>query len=531
MEDVTMRIQTRFLGGLMAALLLGVAGSASSAPNATDVRVVNAAEKQDKTTLTSLLQNGAYVGGTQPDGTTALHWAVHWGDLDSADLLMLFGADLNARNDYGTTPLLLACERGNGAMVEKLLAKGANPNLASPVGETPLMHCARTGNVAAVKSLIARNADVNAKDTEEQQTALMWAVAQKHAGAAKALIDAGADIHAKSRGGFTPILFAARVGAVEAADVLLAAKSDVNEVGPGGMTPLILASASGQQDFAIQLLDKGANPNAKDAHGATAMHYAILKGLTSLNGTSRANYSLYLYRPSLTELVKALLKHKADPNARLVTSASLTGVYDAGVRRDSESAAGATPYLLAAAAPDVELMRILKDAGADPTVTTNSKLSAVMVAAGLSRGQDFNDDERRVSAEAVRVAVEHGGDVNAADDQGLTALHGAALNGADATAQFLIEKGAKLDVRDKYQQTPLSVAAGRCLPWIPYGEELCEVIRPTTRDLFLKAGATPLDTPGYFQVPTDYTDAYRINQALRGESVPPQAPGAPTSQK
>ena len=526
-----MRIQSRYLGGLVAALLLGVASSVVSAQNATDTRVVNAAQKQDKTLLTSLLQNGAYVGGTQPDGTTALHWAVNWGDLDSAELLMLFGADLNAKNDYGTTPLLLACEKGNAAMVEKLLAKGANPNVASPVGETPLMHCARTGNVAAVKSLLARKADVNGKDREEQQTALMWAAAQKHADVVKALIDGGADIHAKSRGGFTPMMFAARVGAIEVADVLVAAKSDINEVGPFGMTPLILASASGQSDFAIKVLDKGANANAKDQHGATAMHYAILKGLTSLNGTSRANYSLYLYRPAQKDLVTALLKHKADPNVRLVTSASLTGVYDAGVRRDSESAAGATPYLLAAAAPDAEMMRILKDAGADPTVKTNSGLNAVMVAAGLSRGQDFNDDERRASAEAVKVAFEHGNDVNGVDDQGLTALHGAALNGADATAQYLIEKGAKLDVRDKYQQTPLSVAAGHCLPWIPYGEELCEVIRPTTRDLLLKAGATPLTTAGYFKAPTDYSDAYRVNQALRGESVPPQPPQAPTSQK
>src|ERR1700752_5390805 len=113
MEDVTMRIQSRYLGGLVAALLLGVASSVVSAQNAPHTRVVNAAQKQDKTLLTSLLQNGAYVGGTQPDGTTALHWAVNWGDLDSAELLMLFGADLNAKNDYGTTPLLLACEKGN----------------------------------------------------------------------------------------------------------------------------------------------------------------------------------------------------------------------------------------------------------------------------------------------------------------------------------------------------------------------------------------------------------------------------------
>jgi ankyrin repeat protein len=245
----------------------------------------------------------------------------------------------------------------------------------------------------------------------------MWAVAQKHADVAKALIDGGADIHAKSRGGFTPMMFAARSGATEAVDVLLAAGADVNEVGPGGMTPLVLASASGWEAFAIHLLDKGANPNAKDQHGATAMHYALLKGLTSLNGTSRANYSMYLYRPNLKELVKALLAHKADPNARLMTSASLTGQYDAGVRRDSESAAGATPYILAAASPDAEVMRILKSAGADPKITTNSKLNAVMAAAGLSRGQDFNDDEKRLSLDAVKVAVEHGGEVNAADDQ------------------------------------------------------------------------------------------------------------------
>jgi len=522
-----MRIQARYLHGLLVALLVGVASPASPASVAADLRVVNAAEKQDKTAILSLLQNGAYVGGVQPDGTTALHWAVHWGDLESAGLLALFGADLNAKNDYGATPLSLACETGNAGMVEKLLAAGANPNLAVPSGETPLMLCTRTGSVAAVKSLLARKADVNAKDNEQQQTALMWAVAQKHADAASALIDGGADIHARSRGGFTPMMFAARVGDAASADVLLAAKADVNEVGPGGMTPLVLASASGQEAFAIQLLDKGANPNAKDEAGATALHYAVLKGLTSLNGTSRANYSLYLYRPSLTNLVKALLAHKADPNVQLTASASLTGTADVGVRADSRAATGATPYMLAAASPDAEVMRLLAAAGADPKIATKGGLTAVMVAAGLSRGQDYTEDEKRLSFEAVRVAVEEGVDVNAADDKGLTALHGAALNGVDTVTQLLADKGAKLDVRDKYQQTPLSVATGRCLPWIPYGEELCEVIRPSNRDLLLKLGATPIDAPGYFKVPADYTDAYRINQTLRGESVPPEAPAAP----
>src|SRR4029450_7415361 len=104
-EGVTMRIQAKYLQGAAVALLLGVAAPALSAPSIVDTRLVTAAESQDKTAIQSLLQNGAYVGGTQPDGTTALHWAVHWGDLESAELLMLFGADLTAKNDYGARPL------------------------------------------------------------------------------------------------------------------------------------------------------------------------------------------------------------------------------------------------------------------------------------------------------------------------------------------------------------------------------------------------------------------------------------------
>jgi uncharacterized protein len=277
------------------------------------------------------------------------------------------------------------------------------------------------------------------------------------------------------------------------------------------MTPLILASASGQEEVGTFLLEKGADPNAKDEYGATALHYAVTKGITSLNGVRYANYVAYLFRPSEPKLVEALLKHGANPNVQLEKGPPLGG-------GGSPAAVGATPFLLAAASPDVDVMKMLADAGADPKMPTKTGLTPLMVAAGLARGQDFTEDEKAMSLKAVQLAFELGNDVTAANEDGLTALHGAAANGADAVVQFLVSKDAKLDVRDKYQQTPLSIAAVERLPWIPYGEELGEIIQPSTRDLLLKLGATPLTAPGYFQPPSEENEAYRINRAQRGQA-------------
>ena len=125
-------------------------------------------------------------------------------DLESVDLLIRAGANVNAKNDYSATPLSLACTNGNSAVVEKLLSAGANPNAPAASGETPLMRCARTGNVAAVKSLLARKADVSASDVTASCDRLprqKGAIAQKHPAVAEALIQGGADIRARSKGG------------------------------------------------------------------------------------------------------------------------------------------------------------------------------------------------------------------------------------------------------------------------------------------------------------------------------------------
>jgi len=492
------------LGGAVLAIMEGIGG-----PNVRDPRIVDAAEKQDMAAVRTLLEEGFDANSTKPDGSTALHWAAHWDDVATAEVLINEGANVNIANEYGATPLSLACTNGNPAMVAALLDAGANTNTAAPSGETPLMRCARTGSAEAVKALLSHGAEANAKDNELGQTALMWAVAQKHPEAAQALIEGGADVHAHSSGGFSPLLFAARVGDTKSAELLLAAGANVNEVGPQGMTPVVLASASGQEDVGILLLGKGADANAKDEYGATALHYAVTKGITSLNGVRYANYVSYLFRPSEPHLVEALLKHGANPNVQLEKAPPFGG-------GGSPATVGATPFLLAAASPDVNVMRLLSAAGADPKITSKTGLTPLMVAAGAARGQDLSEDEKAIALEGVKLAIELGGDVNAANEDGLTALHGAAANGADNVVQFLVSKGARLNARDKYQQTPLSIAAGERLPWIPYGEELGEIIQPSTRDLLLKLGATPLNTPGYFKPPSEDSEAYRINRGVRG---------------
>jgi hypothetical protein len=283
----------------------------------------------------------------------------------------------------------------------------------------------------------------------------------------------------------------------------------VNEAGPDGMTPLVLASTSGREQLGIFLLDKGANPNARDSAGATALHYTVMRGITSLNGIRFANYAAYLFRPTMTGLIKALIAHKADPNVPIEKKIPLGG-------GKSEDLIGATPLLLAAATPDAEAMRLLARGGADPKRTTKTGLTVLMLAAGVSRGQDFNDDEKRIAVDAVRVALDLGADVNSASEAGYTALHGAAANGADEVVRILAAKGANLNARDKYQETPLSVATGVRLPWIPNGDELGEIIQPSARDLLLKLGATPVNTPGYFHPPSEDSEAYRFNRGVRG---------------
>jgi uncharacterized protein len=374
-------------------------------------------------------------------------------------------------------------------MVSRLLKAGANLKIAQRSGETPLMTCAATGNVDAVTALLARGADVNASETRRGQTALMWAVARKHVVVTRALLARHADVNAHSKNGFTPLMFAAQLGDPEFVQMLLDEGANLNAVSPAYGRALLIAAASGHEALAISLLDKGADPNATDGDGMSAMHYALLRGLTQLLGLrQKLIQDSYMTRPNMTELVKALLSHKANPNVRLekVNPEFPTG------GGWMINAAGATPFLFATACLDPKTMRTLLAGGANSLLPTKENTTPLMVAAGLGQTRIRTEPEEKNALEAAKILVELGADVNAADPTGQTALHGAAYTASDSIVQFLVDHGAKMNVKDSYGMTPLSVAEGIIPPDLTDVDKNPKIAHKSTAELLRKLGATPL---------------------------------------
>ena len=375
------RVQGPKAGGMISLLFLSLASLAAAS---SDLHLVEAVKRGDREGVRALLEQNADVNTAQADGTTALHWAAHRDDQETTELLIGAGADLNAANHYGITPLSLACTNGSAAMVEKLLKAGANANAAQQTGETAIMTAARTGNVEVVKLLLTYGAEVNRRETRRGQTALMWAVEQKHLQVARALIEHGADVQARSRAGFTPLLFAAQQGDLDSVRALLEAGVDVNETSPQWGSALVAAAARGHQKLSLFLLEEGADPNAADGNGITALHYLVLKGFAVLAAApAHLGVNSHLYRPSMMKLAKVLLARGANPNARTV-GGRLRGVGGGSM----VGTAGSTPLVLASAAADLSLVRLLIEGGADVRLGTEKNVTPLMLAAGLANKMD-----------------------------------------------------------------------------------------------------------------------------------------------
>ncbi len=450
-------------------ILLWPAVSLAASP---DEQLLEAVRSSDTAVVRALLRQGVDVTTREGDGATALHWAAYADDLETADLLIRAGASVDATNDLGVTPLWVACTNGSAGMVARLLEAGANPNIAPATGGTPLMRAVRTGNADAVESLLAGGAEVNASEGSRGQNALMWAVTQRHSTVAQMLIDWGADVEARTKlsrqfvltccqenntdgngsiwneqGGFAPLLFAARLGSLDAARLLLAAGAHVDVATPGGTTALVVAAHSGHGALAALLLEHGADPNAAGA-GYTALHAAVLR--------------------DDPDLVGALLAHGANPNARLLRGTP--------ARRAAADLAfnkhwlGATPLWLAAGFHRPALIQVLVAGGADPLLPRNDGTTPLMAAAqGESPRALFQDaspvfppGEERPTLEVMRMLVELGADVAAANAAGDTALHRAASKRFDTVVQFLADHGAILNARDEQGRTPLECAVYHC---------------------------------------------------------------------
>jgi ankyrin len=431
--------------------------------------LVDAAKKADGDAIRRLLQAKIDVNATEPDGTTALHWASYRDDLASAQLLIRAGANVNAANDLGATPIWTASVNGSAAMVQLLLEAGANPNASLLLGETAVMAAARSGNAQVTEQLLARGANANAR-AARGQTALMWAVAQRHPEVVRVLLARGADVHARSEtwsqmmavsphgapeynrmipfGSNTPLMFAARAGDLESAKLLVAAGAKVNDVDAWGVSVMVLAAHSGFTDLVDFLLDKGAEVNASGA-GFAALHEAIMR--------------------RDEPLVRTLLAHGANPSLPLKDWTP--------TRRQSSDfhfepeLVGATPFWLAARFTQPNVMRLLVERGADPRFvhrsdrvvdgrggkayehqrqTTTALMAAVGMGGGGSAWVPIERSQRETLAlETVKLAIEYGIAVNAANVDGRTALDAAKALKFERLTAYLVQQGAKPGVTDK----------------------------------------------------------------------------------
>jgi ankyrin repeat protein len=440
-----------------------------------DAQLIEAVKAGNLAAARSLVRN-APVNAREVDGTTALHWAVRSDNLELVRLLLKAGADVRLANRYGVLPLTLAATNGDAAMVEALLAAGADPNTALPEGETVVMTAARTGKVGALQVLLGRGAAVNAHEQSLEETALMWAAAENHGDAVRVLAEAGADLNARSRllhlehkkfateamittnfarGGWTALMYAAREGAVEGARALAEAGADVNLTDPDGTTALVFAIINGHFDVAALLLDKGADPNVADSTGMAALYAAV--DMHTLDTVLSLPPQRITGPIEAVDLAKLLLAHGADPNARL-KSPVLQRHHNLG---DVALGEGTTPLMRAARASDADIVRLLLDAGADPMLRQQNHTTALMFASGLGRTTLFEVDRpwsEEKAIETVRLCLDHGAEIDAFNDEGQTALHGAAALGANSIISYLAARGARLTIRDKVGRTPLDLA-------------------------------------------------------------------------
>ena len=452
------------------------------------------------------------------DGTTALHWAVYRNDVALVDRLLALHADANAKNAFGSTPMSEAAVIGNVEVLKKLLAAGANVESANADGQTALMIISRTSNIDAAKLLIKHGANVNARERWRNQSPLMWACAENQPAMVKLLLSHGAEVDARSRvnqwdrqvtseprmqarpsGGFTPLLYAARKGCLECAQALVKAGADVNQTDPDGVSPLLLATLNFNFDIAAFLVKSHADVDKWDLWGRSPIYEAVDMNTLPVGG--RADRPSADATTSL-QLIDILLKAGANPNLQLKLFPPYRSLRD-DRGADGILTVGATALLRAAKAGDVPAMKLLLAHGANPTLPTATGITPIMAAAGNgsvgldTRGR-YKSQEQAI--DAVKTLLAAGADINAKDNNGQTALYGAATWGWNDLVKTLAANKADLNVKDARGHTAADVAMGAA----GSSGRATSQSHPETAALLhqlMSAGAAPVATP-----PTAATD-------------------------
>ena len=485
--------------GMLASALLPFGAAA-------DDKLAVAAMHRDLDSVRQLLaERGADVNALGPNATPALHWLVRIEELNLTKRLLDAGANVNQLNGLGLSALSLAMENRDLAMVQLLLDHGADAKTPDVAGETPLMQAARSGSPGIVKAVLAKGVDVNIREPHDQQTALMIGVRSRSPEVIALLLAAGAEVNAKSlqgaepawslpenvkashgvgvnwggfpkRGQRTPIggaktalLYATRQGDLATTKLLVAAGADIELGDANADTPLLTAiinatvenkpGLSAQHlEVARFLISKGANINASDWFGQTPLYAAVdlrnveVRGPINDNGIDRAAALVF---------IRELLDRGADPNTRIREVLPVRRWITRLGNLQWVDVTGQTVFHRAALSGDVTTMKLLVEHGADANIKSANGTTPLMAAAGINWtvAQTF-DEGPEALLEAVKYAHSLGNDVNAQNELGMAAVHGAANRGLNDIIRFLAANGAKMDLADGVGRTPVVWAHG-----------------------------------------------------------------------
>lgn len=505
---LSMRTTTLFAAGLLLSALPLFAAPEVGAASAALPAAIKAGQRS--VALDMIAKKSADVNAAEADGSTALLWAANLNDTELALRLLKAGANPKVRNQLGSTPLGEAAFNANTALIKALLDAGADPNVAEADGQTPLMVVARTANVEAAKLLLDKGANPNVRESQRGQTALMWAAASSQGPMMRLLLDHGAEVDAASNtdlftplvsaepraqprppGGETAMLFSTREGCMDCVKALVEHGAKLDLADPEGVTPLITAVFNAHFDVAKYLVEKGATIDKWDWWGRTPLYLAV--DYNTLPHGGRAD------QPSLDQtqpidLIRILLERGANPNLQLkmFPPYRATG-NDRGL--DGMLTVGTTPLLRAAKAFDAPAIKLLLEHGADINLTNNQGMTPTVAASGMgstdadTRGLYTTSDVQERSIASLDLLLSHGGDVNGrAGRLEQAPLFGAAFWGWNKVVEYLLSKGADINLKDARGYTAVDYAMGRAAGNSRGGQR--KDVHQDTADLLMAKGGT-----------------------------------------
>jgi uncharacterized protein len=422
---------------MRAAIAVLLAGASLAAAADIAPTLLDAAASGDTTTAIRLLGvKGTNVNATGADGSAAIMYAAANGDLELVRALIKAGANVKLESQLGTSAITEASIIGNAPIIDALLKAGADPNFKTPNGETPLMAAARSGKVDAAKLLVDAGADVNAKETWGGQSALMWAAAQSQPEMVKYLASKGANLddHGKinqwerkviqeprpkdmNKGGFTPLLYAAREGCALCVQYLLEAGADPDSEDPDRETPLLLALENLHFDTAAVLVKGGADLDKWDLFGRSPVYMAADVSTLPMKGNGAVAVIPSTDKLTAVDVARMMLEKGADPNIQLKRRPPYRDVpQDRG--GDGMLAQGATPLLRAARAGDDKFVALLLEYKALVDLPSKEGITPLMAAAGVDYGTRVTRGRNRTDEGVLAtmdLLIKAGADVNARD--------------------------------------------------------------------------------------------------------------------